>query len=172
MRAAAAVAAAMLAGQASAFLMAPTLARNTATVRSAMPQELETELDPARTWEVELTLNGETKVVTIPEGTSVLEAAELVFDDPPNSCRNGVCSTCAGHIDGGANSVRYAVSGLGQDLLGEGYALTCQTYPAGPGVKVSLNKMDEVYMQQYGKHSEEEQERKMSGGKTKVFGMF
>jgi 2Fe-2S iron-sulfur cluster binding domain len=44
--------------------------------------------------QVELVLDGVTKKVTIPEGTSVLEAAEIAFDDPPFSCRNGVCTSC------------------------------------------------------------------------------
>jgi 2Fe-2S iron-sulfur cluster binding domain len=44
--------------------------------------------------QIELSMNGETKTLTVEEGTSILEAAEIAFDDPPFSCRNGVCTTC------------------------------------------------------------------------------
>jgi ferredoxin len=45
-------------------------------------------------------MNGETKTLTVEEGTSILEAAEIAFDDPPFSCRNGVCTTCKAFPNG------------------------------------------------------------------------
>ena len=41
-----------------------------------------------------------------------------------------------------------AVHGLGKDIREAGFTLTCQTYVSGPGLKVALNKYDEVYYEQ------------------------
>ncbi|KAG5189902.1 2Fe-2S ferredoxin-type domain-containing protein [Tribonema minus] len=173
------VALAGLACQASGFIAAPATrvagctqcARASSSALRSVPLELEGKLDPSKSWEVELVLDGETKKVTVPEGTSVLEAAEMVFDDPPFSCRNGVCTTCAGFIEEGRDSHLMAVHGLGRDILATGFTLTCQTYPTGPGLKVALNKYDEVYWEQYGKHEKSELDKR-AAGERKVFGLF
>jgi hypothetical protein len=55
----------------------------------------------------------------------------------------------SGFIEGGfPDSVLMAVHGLSRDLIAEGYTLTCQTFPVGPGVKVLLNQYDKVYWEQ------------------------
>ncbi|CAM9409640.1 unnamed protein product [Discosporangium mesarthrocarpum] len=139
----------------------------------AVPLELEGKLDPSKSWEVELELDGESKTLSVPEGTSVLEAAEKVFDDPPSSCRNGVCTTCAGFIltgkEGEGESFQVAVHALGQDQRDQGYTLTCQTYPCGPGLKVRLNQYDTVYEEQYGQFEKAEEGKKEP---KKLFGIF
>ncbi|CAM9333581.1 unnamed protein product [Choristocarpus tenellus] len=151
-----------------------TISRRSVTAPiMAIPLELEGQLDGTKSWEVELEMDGVTKKVTVPEGTSILEAAEMVYDDPPNSCRNGVCTTCAGLIQAGTEGVGgdfiIAVHALGQEQRDEGYTLTCQTYPCGPGLKVLLNQYDTVYGKQYGKF--EVMEKKKSEPK-KMFGIF
>mmetsp|Transcript_15532 Transcript_15532/g.23137 ORF Transcript_15532/g.23137 Transcript_15532/m.23137 type:complete len:175 (+) Transcript_15532:41-565(+) len=145
--------------------------RASKTCFNAVPLELEGKIDPSKVWEVELTLDGETKTATINEGTSVLEAAESTFTDPPFSCRNGVCTTCSGFIQEGKDNCLLAVHGLGKDLVDEGYTLTCQTFPVGPGVKILLNQYDKVYYEQYGKY---ERLEVVSDGdkKKKIFGLF
>eukprot|EP00638_Chattonella_subsalsa_P010126 CAMPEP_0117772710 /NCGR_PEP_ID=MMETSP0947-20121206/25288_1 /TAXON_ID=44440 /ORGANISM="Chattonella subsalsa, Strain CCMP2191" /LENGTH=136 /DNA_ID=CAMNT_0005598445 /DNA_START=122 /DNA_END=532 /DNA_ORIENTATION=- len=119
----------------------------------AVPLELEGKLDPSKTWDVELTFNGETKVVNVSEDMCILEAAETVFDDPPFSCRNGVCTTCSCLISEGIEEENYmlAVHGMGKPQRDAGYAMSCQTHVTGPGVKITLGKYDEVYEDQYGK---------------------
>lgn len=62
------------------------------------PMELVDRLDPNRKWTVKLIYKGQEKDVTIQETTSVLETAEKIWRDVPNSCRNGVCTTCAGQV--------------------------------------------------------------------------
>eukprot|EP00903_Cladosiphon_okamuranus_P006553 g6401.t1 len=135
----------------------------------AVPLELEGQLDESKEWEVELELDGETKKVTVPEGTSVLYAAKAVFDDPPCSCQQGICTTCAGFIREGTRDENYkvAVDALGEGQREKGYTLTCQTYPCGPGLKVLLNQYDTVYEMQYGQY-----EIKADEPKKKMFGIF
>ena len=50
-----------------------------------------------------MTYQGETKVIKVSEDTCILEAAEKEFD-APNSCRNGICTTCAGRVKAGDKS--------------------------------------------------------------------
>lgn len=49
----------------------------------------------------------------------------------------------------------------------QGFTLTCQTYPCGPGLKVLLNQYDTVYEMQYGQY-----EIKADEPKKKMFGIF
>eukprot|EP00752_Nemacystus_decipiens_P003952 g3619.t1 len=135
----------------------------------AVPLELEGQLDEGKEWEVELELDGVTKTVKVQEGTSVLYAAKSVFDDPPCSCQQGICTTCAGFIREGTRDKNYkvAVDALGEDQREKGYTLTCQTFPCGPGLKVLLNQYDTVYEMQYGQY-----EIKADEPKKKMFGIF
>ncbi len=52
-----------------------------------------------------MTFNGETRMVTVPEDSSILEAAEKEWD-VPFSCRNGICTTCAAKVTAGAGSLK------------------------------------------------------------------
>jgi hypothetical protein len=54
----------------------------------------------------------------------------------------------AGFVEAGEDNIILAVHGLGKDIRSAGFTLTCQTFPIGPGVKVALNKYDEVYYEQ------------------------
>lgn len=150
-------------------------AATTAAGRSAaskplavIPLELEGLLDETKEWEVELELDGVTKKVTVPEGTSVLYAAKSVFDDPPCSCQQGICTTCAGFIREGTRDENYkvAVDALGADQREKGFTLTCQTFPCGPGLKILLNQYDTVYEMQYGQYEVKDEPKK------KMFGIF
>ncbi|GAB5036873.1 phenylacetic acid degradation protein reductase [Nannochloropsis oceanica] len=118
-----------------------------------VPPDLEGKLDPKRHWDVVMTLNGETKTVSVSEGTSLLDAAEEAFGDPPCMCRNGVCTTCAAEVTkGGHGSWVAAIESLSPEQRDAGFILSCQTYPCGPGLEVRLNAQEEVYESQYAKY--------------------
>jgi ferredoxin len=145
------------------------------TSRNAVPLELEKHLDPSREWEVELTLNGDTKLVKIAEGTSILEAAEMVFEDPPCDCRNGVCTTCAARVQTGepGQNYRLATHGFGASPdHDEKFILSCQTYPCGEGLQVLLSQHDEVYYDQYGKAQNFDEPTEETKKPQKLFGIF
>ena len=113
------------------------------------------------------------------EDTSILESAEKLFDNIESSCRNGVCTTCAGkvlyllflmlvyylhyisflilpifpsyvQIIEGKENTKLAVHGLGEPQIAAGFICTCQCYPTGPGVVIKLAAYEEVYESQYG----------------------
>ena len=65
---------------------------------SSIPLELEGQLDASKSWDVKFIFNGEEKVVKVSEDTSVLEMGEKLWDEIDSSCRNGVCTTCAGKV--------------------------------------------------------------------------
>ena len=45
-----------------------------------VPLELAGKLDPSKRWDVTLEFNGVSKVVSVSEGSSILDIAETVFD--------------------------------------------------------------------------------------------
>jgi hypothetical protein len=63
-----------------------------------VPLELTGQLDPSKKWDVKFIYNGEEKMMSVPEDTCFLECGEKLWDDVPSSCRNGVCTTCAGQV--------------------------------------------------------------------------
>ena len=101
----------------------------TQTNLNDVPLELSGKLDPSKKWDVTLEFNGVSKIVSVSEGSSILDIAETVFDGEnarakllhfygtqqvilcsrssiqysyflgvESSCRNGVCTTCAGKV--------------------------------------------------------------------------
>uniref|UniRef100_A0A0G4I4U4 2Fe-2S ferredoxin-type domain-containing protein n=1 Tax=Chromera velia CCMP2878 TaxID=1169474 RepID=A0A0G4I4U4_9ALVE len=117
-----------------------------------IPEDLIGSLNPKNTWEIDLNLKGQKATAIIPEGMSVLEAAEQIFEDAPFDCRNGVCTTCSAKVTGGKEGEDYL---LNRDSLEgkqkeAGYQMTCQTYVKNKGCSFDLGKHDEVYQLQYG----------------------
>jgi ferredoxin len=91
--------------------------RITTTLRD-VPLELTGQLDPSKKWDVKFIFDGEEKVVSVSEGTSFLDVGEKIFNDVPSSCRNGICTTCAGQVVEGRDKVKLAVHGLGAPQIG------------------------------------------------------
>lgn len=127
--------------------------RHSAYLR-AVPLELEGQLDPTKKWKVKFVYKGETKEVEMSESSSALEVGESLWDDVDSSCRNGVCTTCAGRVAEGRENTKLAVHGLGKPQIEQGFVCTCQCYVCGPGVTIQLGMNEEVYESQYGQYEE------------------
>jgi 2Fe-2S type ferredoxin len=86
--------------------------------------------DEAETYEIEFEKEGET--IEVPENETILEAGEDEGWDLPYSCRQGQCISCSGRVTDGLSEdfvVHDNQEMLGEEELGEGYALTCVAYP-------------------------------------------
>ncbi|MEM9430004.1 MAG: 1,2-phenylacetyl-CoA epoxidase subunit PaaE [Pseudomonadota bacterium] len=77
-----------------------------------------------------VTLDGETRAVTIAGDASLLEAALANDVDAPFACRAGVCSTCKAKVLKGKVEM-VANHALEDDDVDAGYVLTCQSRPVG-----------------------------------------
>ena len=77
---------------------APKYATRRSTLLREVPLELTGQLDSSKTWDVKFVYKGQEKVLNVREDTSILESVERVFDGIQSSCRNGVCTTCAGQV--------------------------------------------------------------------------
>ena len=85
---------------------------------------------------LEVTLDGEKRVLAWPPGTRLLD---ILLDgglNPPFSCRQGICGACtcqltAGQVEMGHNEV------LEQADFAEGYILACQALPLTETVSVT-----------------------------------
>lgn len=86
--------------------------------------------DEAEVYEVEFLKEGET--LEVKENTTLLEAGEEQGWDLPYACREGQCISCGGRITNGPAEdfvEHHTNQMLGEDELGDGYALTCVAYP-------------------------------------------
>ncbi len=91
-----------------------------------------------------------TETAIVAEDQYILETAECQAIEPPFSCRNGACTTCAVRILEGEIYQPEAM-GLSPELQKKGYALLCVSYPRSDLV-VETQDEDEVYELQFGRY--------------------
>ena len=83
-------------------------------------------------------LDDEEYEVTVPAGSTILDAANDQGVDAPYSCRGATCSTCMAKIEKGKAVMRMNYVLL-DDEIEEGFVLTCQAQPVTPEITVDYD---------------------------------
>jgi ferredoxin-NADP reductase len=91
--------------------------------------------DDAETETVVIVLNGATHEVRYHAGETILETARRAGLRAPFSCEAGSCATCMAHVVVGEVTMRLN-NALTPEEVADGWALTCQGFPASSAVTV------------------------------------
>lgn len=83
-------------------------------------------------------LNGEEHSVSIPAGTTVLDAVTDAGLDAPYSCTSGICATCIAKQTEGMFDTSKNIS-LGQKDIEDGFILTCSTTCSSPTARIDYD---------------------------------
>jgi ferredoxin len=89
-------------------------------------------------YDVQVTLYGKTKTVSVDDGESILAASIRANLDPPYACQIGSCCTCRAKKLSG-EIVMDDREALTDDEIAEGYVLTCQAHPTTAGVSIDYD---------------------------------
>ncbi|HYZ55841.1 MAG TPA: ferredoxin--NADP reductase [Streptosporangiaceae bacterium] len=85
---------------------------------------------------LEVTLDGEKRVLPWPAGTRMLDVLIDEGLDAPFSCRQGICGACACQLTGG--EVKMANNEVLEEAdVADGYILACQAVPLTPEVSIT-----------------------------------
>jgi ferredoxin len=84
------------------------------------------------------------KVLDVPENSNILRMSLRYDGDLPNKCGGGICGTCLCRIEDGAEYVDNVKvqerRKLGEEWLGKGYRLGCQTFVTNGDVTISWDE--------------------------------
>lgn len=103
-----------------------------------------------QTYSVTINHQGSTHTISVPDDTTILNAALAANIDLPNSCNAGVCTTCAAQITSGSVKQTEGM-GVSPELQAQGYALLCVAYPCSD-IQLDTEKEEELYELQFGQY--------------------
>lgn len=89
--------------------------------------------------EARVTLDGESRTLSVAPGTTILEAALASHIDAPHACKAGVCSTCKALVTQGEVEM-IANHALEDHEVERGYVLTCQSLVRSRTVAVDYDR--------------------------------
>jgi len=85
---------------------------------------------------LQVTLDGETRLLPWPPGARMLDVLIDEGLDPPFSCREGICGACACQLTGGEVEMAHNEVLEAEDVA-EGYILACQAVPLTEAVSIT-----------------------------------
>lgn len=90
------------------------------------------------TTDVTVVLEGLSATGALPQGQTILDAAQTSRSDLPFACKGGVCGTCRAKVTKGEVDMRRNYA-LEPHEIEAGFVLTCQSYPLGDAVTVDFD---------------------------------
>ena len=87
---------------------------------------------------LDVTLDGQTRLLPWPPGTRMLDVLIDQGLDPPFSCREGICGACACRLTGGEVDMVHNEVLERQDVA-DGYVLACQAVPLTAEVSITYS---------------------------------
>jgi 3-ketosteroid 9alpha-monooxygenase subunit B len=87
---------------------------------------------------IQVTLDGQTRLLPWPPGTRMLDVLIDEGLDPPFSCRQGICGACACQLTGGEVEMVHNEVLEAEDVA-DGYILACQAVPLTPTVAITYS---------------------------------
>jgi 3-ketosteroid 9alpha-monooxygenase subunit B len=87
---------------------------------------------------LEVTLDGQTRLLPWPAGTRMLDVLIDEGLDPPYSCREGICGACACQLTGGQVEMAHNEVLEAEDVAA-GYVLACQAVPLTDAVAITYS---------------------------------
>jgi len=87
---------------------------------------------------LEVTLDGQTRLLPWPPGTRMLDVLIDEGLDPPFSCREGICGACACQLTGGEVEMVHNEVLEAPDVA-DGYILACQAVPLTAAVSITYS---------------------------------
>jgi 3-ketosteroid 9alpha-monooxygenase subunit B len=85
---------------------------------------------------LQVTLDGQTRLLAWPPGTRMLDVLIDEGLDPPFSCREGICGACACQLTGGEVEMAHNEVLEAEDVA-QGYILACQAVPLTDAVSIT-----------------------------------
>jgi ring-1,2-phenylacetyl-CoA epoxidase subunit PaaE len=87
--------------------------------------------------DVSISLEGETHLVTVGPGKTILEAGLAAGLNMPYSCQSGLCTACRGRLSAGEVKMDED-AGLSEKEMADGYVLCCVSRPTSEGIHVTI----------------------------------
>jgi 3-ketosteroid 9alpha-monooxygenase subunit B len=85
---------------------------------------------------VSVTLEGETRELTLEPGETILQAVRREGMDPPFACEDAYCGCCMARVLEGKVEMLRNDGGIDAGQIAEGWVLTCQGIPASQNCRV------------------------------------
>jgi ferredoxin len=85
---------------------------------------------------VSVTLEGETRELTLEPGETILQGARREGMDPPFACEDAYCGCCMARVLEGKVEMLRNDGGIDAGQIAEGWVLTCQGIPASDNCRV------------------------------------
>lgn len=91
-------------------------------------EDLNTSIEAMDNAKLSVSLNGQSQIISIPKGNTILQTLKEADTDQPYSCASGFCGTCVTTVTNGRAEMKSCMA-LEEKEIAKGLILTCQALP-------------------------------------------